>query len=305
MRRCHTAILICSLIAMLICGMATAQRKVTPVTSSDELKPVTKEELKEIKRQEKLKFLRTDSATLDSLRRDSIERASKKVYRPTLMGITMGANFWGGLMQAFGKGYGDYDLWAALNIKNRYLPVVEVGFGQANITPEDGNFTYKSKMAIYGKIGMNYNFMFAHDPKYLLYAGVRLGASRFNYDVTGVTVDNSYWGKGESTFDLTGQSSSALWGEVLAGIQVEIFKNFSLGWSVRYNLPINIKDLPNSRPYYIPGLGVRDNKLSVTLSLSYTLPLHKDKKATTASRPVNPMDTIVVPERKMANDTIN
>lgn len=84
-------------VLLLTLVVAVAQRKVTPVASTDELKPVTKEELKEIRRQEKLKFLRTDSLTLDSLRRDSIERASKRVYRPTLMGVTLGVNF-GGLL---------------------------------------------------------------------------------------------------------------------------------------------------------------------------------------------------------------
>ena len=96
-------------VLLLTIVVAVAQRKVTPVASTDELKPVTKEELKEIRRQEKLKFLRTDSLTLDSLRRDSIERASKRVYRPTLMGVTLGVNFWGPLMRALGQDYGDGD----------------------------------------------------------------------------------------------------------------------------------------------------------------------------------------------------
>ena len=204
-------------VLLLTLVVAVAQRKVTPVASTDELKPVTKEELKEIRRQEKLKFLRTDSLTLDSLRRDSIERASKRVYRPTLMGVTLGVNFWGPLMRALGQDYGDGDVWAAVNIRNRYIPVVEVGFGQADCSPEDGNFTYKSKLALYGKIGMNYNFLYAKDPKYQLYAGVRFAASKFNYDVTGITVDNGYWGKDPSTFDLRGQSSSAFWGEAVVG----------------------------------------------------------------------------------------
>lgn len=211
-------------VLLLTLVVAVAQRKVTPVASTDELKPVTKEELKEIRRQEKLKFLRTDSLTLDSLRRDSIERASKRVYRPTLMGVTLGVNFWGPLMRALGQDYGDGDVWAAVNIRNRYIPVAEVGFGQADCSPEDGNFTYKSKLALYGKIGMNYNFLYAKDPKYQLYAGVRFAASKFNYDVTGITVDNGYWGKDPSTFDLRGQSSSAFWGEAVVGIQVELFK---------------------------------------------------------------------------------
>ncbi len=286
--------------------MATAQRKVTPVASSDELKPVTKEELKEIKRQEKLRFLRTDSLTLDSLRRDSIDRASKKVYRPTLMGATVGVNFWGPLMRLLGRDYGDCDAWVAVNFKNRYIPVAEVGFGQANTSPEDGNFTYKSKLAIYGKIGMNYNFMFAKDPKYQLYAGVRVGASRFNYDITNISLGNGYWGKDNKTFDITGQSASAIWGEAVAGIQVELFKNFSLGWAVRYNFPFHVKDTQNSRPYYIPGYGVRDSHLNVSVSVAYTIPFHKDKdKQTQPYRPTtNPMDTITVPERRLPNDSI-
>ena len=287
-------------VLLLTLVVAVAQRKVTPVASTDELKPVTKEELKEIRRQEKLKFLRTDSLTLDSLRRDSIERASKRVYRPTLMGVTLGVNFWGPLMRALGQDYGDGDVWAAVNIRNRYIPVAEVGFGQADCSPEDGNFTYKSKLALYGKIGMNYNFLYAKDPKYQLYAGVRFAASKFNYDVIGISVDNGYWGKDPSTFDLRGQSSSAFWGEAVVGIQVELFKNFSMGWSVRYNFPFSVKDSPNSRPYYIPGYGVRDNHLNVSLSVAYTLPLHRDKpkKEVSQPKPDAVVDDVVVPERK-------
>ena len=296
------AIVTALLLTIVVAAMAQ-QRKVTPVASTDELKPVTKEELKEIHRQEKLKFLRTDSITLDSLRRDSIERASKRVYRPTLMGITVGVNFWGPLMRALGQDYGDCDVWAAVNIKNRYIPVAEVGFGQANCSPDDGNFTYKGKLALYGKVGMNYNFMFAKDTKYQLYAGVRFAASKFKYDITGASVNNGYWGKDPSTFDLRDQSSSAFWGEFVAGIQVELFKNFSMGWAVRYNFPFSIKDLPNSRPYYIPGYGVRDNHLNVSLSVAYTLPLHRDKPKTpvTTMPPVQEepqLDNVVVPERK-------
>lgn len=291
------AVMVLLLLAVVM--TAAAQRKVTPVASTDELKPVTKEELKELKRQEKLRFLRTDSLTLDSLRRDSIERASKRVDRPTLMGATVGVNFWGPLMRALGQDYGDCDVWLAVNIKNRFIPVAEVGFGVADCQPDDGNFTYKGKLALYGKIGMNYNFMFAKDPKYQLYAGVRFAASKFKYDVTGISVGNGYWGKDESTFDLRGQNSSAFWAEAVVGIQVTLFKNFSMGWAVRYGLPFSVKDLPNSRPYYIPGYGVRDNHLNVSLSVAYTLPLGKRKeKKPVEPKPEDPLDNIIVPERQ-------
>ena len=39
-------------------------------------------------------------------------------------------------------------------------------------------------------------------------------------------------------------------------------------------MPFSIKDNINSRPWYIPGYGIRDNKLNVNLSLIYEFPLH-------------------------------
>lgn len=306
MRHRHIT-MIMLLIAAVTINIALGQRKVSHVTPSNDLRPVTKEELKEIKRQEKLKLLRTDSLTLDSLRRDSIERASKKVYRPTLMGITLGANIWGTLMRALGQDHGDADIWAAVNFKNRYIPVVEVGFGQAKTSPDDGNFTYKGKMSLYAKVGMNYNFMASKDPKYQLFAGVRFGASKFKYDITGVSVANGYWSGDASTFDLRDQSSSAIWAEAVAGIQVELFKNFSMGWTVRYNFPFNIKDTENSRPYYIPGYGTRDGHLNISVSIAYTLPLNRDKivdRNVPAITPLAPEDTITIHDRPLPADTI-
>ena len=73
-----------------------------------------------------------------------------------------------------------------------------------------------------------------------------------------------------------------------------------MGWSVRYNFPFSVKDSPNSRPYYIPGYGVRDNHLNVSLSVAYTLPLHRDKpkKEVLQPKPDAVVDDVVVPERK-------
>ncbi len=297
------------LLVLCLCyNQSAAQRKVTPIESTDELRILTKEELKELQKQERMRFLRTDSLTLDSLRRDSIERAKKKVVRPKFMNVTVGLNLWDPLMRALGQKHGGGEVWASLNIRNRFIPVVEVGVGMANDTPDGANFTYKSDLAVYGKVGMNYNFMFAKDPKYLLYGGLRFAASAFRYDITDVHIDNGYWTGTDKTYSLLDQSSSALWMEAVAGIQVEIVKNLSLGWSVRYNFPLKIKDLPQSRPWYIPGYGTRGNPLHMTLSVSYSLPLHKEKKApATDAGPEIPLppaveekpdEEIVIPNRE-------
>lgn len=305
MKRASSTCLISAIAGLLLINFSTAQRRVTPVNASDELKIVSKEELKKIREQTATKLMLADSVTLDSLRRDSIDRASKKVFRPTLMSAAAGINFWDPLMRAFGQDYGGADIWFALNLKNRFIPIAELGLGQANSTPDDGNFTYKGKTAFYGKIGMNYNFMASKDPRYQLYAGVRLAATSFNFDVLDVTVNNGYWDGSPSRFDLTDQHSSALWGEFLVGIQVELFRNISLGWAIRYNFPFSIKDTPNARPWYIPGYGTRNNKLHVSLSVAYTLPLHKEKpKQETVPAPpaidMEPSDTIPDREQRVS-----
>ena len=74
-------------VLLLTLVVAVAQRKVTPVASTDELKPVTKEELKEIRRQEKLKFLRTDSLTLDSRWRKWVSDKPTALLRTVILHI--------------------------------------------------------------------------------------------------------------------------------------------------------------------------------------------------------------------------
>ena len=146
--------------------------------------------------------------------------------------------------------------------------------------------------------------MASKDPKYQFYLGVRAGWSAFKYDITGVTVNDGIWGH-ESMFDITGQSSHATWGEVVAGLQVGLFRNFSMGWSFRYNFLFNVKDNPSSRVWYIPGFGKRDGKINVSVSLIYNLPLSKTEEIKNVmedgSRPieVEPADTV-----RTATDTI-
>ena len=225
-----------ALLAIFCLTCAFAQRKVTPVESSDELKIVTKEELKVLRQRAKSVQMLSDSVLQDSLRRDSIEKAAKQVKYPLLYSTSLGVNFWDPIAMALGQSYGEVEVWAALNLRNRFIPIVEVGMGTANSTPENGNYTYKNKLSLYGRVGMNYNFMFKSDPKYLLFGGLRFGASSFNYDIT---------------------------------------KNFSMGWTLRYNFPLSIKGTPNSDPWYIPGYGTRKMPINIGLSAIYTLPLGK------------------------------
>ena len=147
----------------------------------------------------------------------------------------------------------------------------------AKSTPDDMNFTYRAKPSPYFKVGANYNFMFKSDPDYQIFAGIRLGYSSFAYDVTDVHYVNSYWQE-DIPFDITGQRSHALWGEAGIGIKVRLAGQLSMGWMIRYHSLFKCADKEHSRPWFIPGYGPRNNSLGLSVSLYYTLPLHRGGK---------------------------
>ena len=247
------------------------QRKVTPV------KPATNKVLTPPKGTDEeiiQQYLSGDTAQARAKeRKDSLA----KIYPhyPTLTELSLGVNFGDAVFMAFGQKYTSFDISATLNMWNRFQPVVIVGLGRAKDTPEDMNYTYTGKLSPYFKLGANYNFLFKNDPRYQLYAGARLGYSIFKYDITDVSISNPYWGEG-GVYDLKSLSSNALWGEVLAGIKVGLFSNWSLGWEVKFHGLFKYKKNDSGKPWYIPGYGSRGGKWAFGISLFYTIPLNRN-----------------------------
>ena len=249
------------------------QRKVTPV------KPSTNKVMTPPKgTDEKIieQYLSGDTAQARAQeRKDSLA----KIYPhyPTLTELQLGVNFGDALLMAFGQKYSSFDVSATLNMWNRFQPVLALGLGRAKDTPDDMNFTYTGKLSPYFKVGANFNFLFKKEPRYQVYAGVRLGFSTFKYDITDVVINNGYWGENSHTYDLRGLSGNALWGEFLLGLKVNIAGNWSLGWEAKYHGLFKYKKSDNGKPWYIPGYGSRNSKWAFGLSVYYTLPLSRDR----------------------------
>ena len=253
-------------------AQSTEQRRITPVkpNTNTVLRPAkgTKEEVVQ-------RYLEGDTASAqEELRKDSLRRVYPRY--PLTTQASFGLNFGDALLMAFGQKYGSFGVSATLNMWNRLQPEIELGLGFANHTPEDMNFTYKGKASPYVKVGANYNFAFKNDPKYQVYAGVRLGYSSFKFDISDVTYHDPYWDE-THTFSINGISSHALWGELLAGLKVTLFSNFALGWQARYHGIFSEKKNPNAQAWFIPGYGARDKSFSFTMSLYYTIPLSTPK----------------------------
>lgn len=201
-----------------------------------------------------------------------------KMEYPLLNSVILGVNLWDPLMMAFGQSYGGIDFSAELSLWNRIIPAIELGMGRASSTPEDMNFTYKGKLAPYFKFGANYNFLFNKTPDYQAMIGFRMGYSSFKYDITDITIESPYWKESQKT-SILDQKSHALWGEVMFAIRVKIIKNVSMGWAFKYHFLGKYKKNENSDPWYIPGFGVKGRSIAGAVSVFYTLPLAKEKKA--------------------------
>lgn len=223
---------------------------------------------------------------------DTVKSAGPKPVYPLLYSASIGFNFFDGIMQLAGQKHASFDLWASVSLHNWFEPVVELGIGYADNKPEDGNFHYKGKPSLYGKIGLNYNFLYKSNPDYQAYIGLRGGFSAFHYDITDITINSSYWNQSNS-FSILNQKAHALYGEVLGGIKVKIWREISMGWSFRYRFKFKSTNGPNSTPWFIPGYGT-NSPISASFSIIYTLPFDRFRKHKTPEQipgdiPVEPL----------------
>ncbi|MDE5971062.1 MAG: hypothetical protein K2G74_09585 [Muribaculaceae bacterium] len=218
-----------------------------------------------------------------------------KMEFPLFHSATIGVDLWSPVMRAFGTTYGLVGFSAQLNLHNRYIPTVEVGLGSADYHPEDNNYVYKSPMSIYFKLGADYNVFFNSNPDYMLFAGVRYGFTPFKWQITDVELPENYWQENRP-IDFPSQSSFTGYFELLGGVKVKIYRNISMGWTVRYHQILHQSNKRYGEPWYIPGYGGRGSSIAATFSIFYSLPLDKYNK----KRPqaLSPKAADIIPEPK-------
>lgn len=188
------------------------------------------------------------------------------LYNGTVIGVDM---FGIGSKILGGKSVGS-EVSVDVSLKNRFFPVAEIGY--ASIDTEENGVSYKSA-APYFRIGMNYNTMFKKKTLNQLYVGARYGFCAANYDVKSPPIVDGIW-TGQIPFSYTGEHTNAQWLELVFGLRAQVYKNFMMGWAVRYKSRISIEETSHCTPYYIPGFGEnKTTNFGITYSLIYKLPL--------------------------------
>lgn len=202
------------------------------------------------------------------------EKTSKWKSMFSFNGIGVSADLFG-FAYSLLDDYTSAEIAVEANLGNRFYPIAEIGFGWCNTTDETFGIKYRTA-APYYKLGLNYNFFTNEetpDPKHYVYGLVRIAWSGFEYDVTTPPITDPVWG-GTTALDLKDIYGSCLWGEIGAGIKVNIYKGLHMGWSIRYKMRFTQKEGSNSNMWYIPGYGINQSTgFGGTYSITYDFPL--------------------------------
>lgn len=149
--------------------------------------------------------------------------------------------------------YGQYEVAARVNLRDKYFPVIELGYGQADSEDINTKLHYTSK-APYGRLGMDFNILKNKHDDYRLYAGFRYGYTNFKYSVSHPGLTDPVWGT-TIPYALNDIPWQAHWLEGVFGVEAKIWGPFHLGWSIRYKRMLTQTKNPSGDAWYISGYG--------------------------------------------------
>ena len=109
------------------------------------------------------------------------------------------------------------------------------------------------------RLGTDYSVLKKYKGENHLLVGFRIGTSLQGYGYHDIQRSGSYWQP--ETMSYPNRFWADAWGEIVAGVQVHIYKGLNMGWYLRYKILMTRgKQLDGIvRPAYILGYGQRDD----------------------------------------------
>lgn len=213
------------------------------------------------------------------------EKEEVKEVVPFYNGTYIGVDIFGPGSKLLGGDFFSSEVSVVVNLKNKFLPTAEIGYGTTDTWNATG-IHYKSGAPFF-RIGVDYNTMSKKKEKNsFLYVGLRYGVSSFKYDASSLPANDPIWGDnisnpaledgiwgGSVPYHHTGMKATMHWFELVAGVKVQIYKNFAMGWAVRMKYKISASTNEYANPWYVPGFGkYNSSNIGITYSLIYKLP---------------------------------
>lgn len=150
------------------------------------------------------------------------------------------------------------------------------------------NYDYATS-GIFTRLGVDFNLLKPEISlgKYWAGIGLRYGLSVFSSE-TPVFQHENYWGT--VTSSLPSKTSIGHFLEIAPGVKTELFKNFSMGWTIRLKLLLSGGGGKDLRPIYFPGYGNGGKRTTAGISYYFTWNIHYKTK-TVITKPDVPEET--------------
>lgn len=216
--------------------------------------------------------------------RKSEKKKEPEITYPFYNGLSVSVDLFGIGNKILGGDFLSSEIAIDANLKNRYFPVFEMGYGTTDTWSDDG-IHYKSN-APYFRIGMNYNILYKKKFKNCLFIGFRYAMSSFKYDVAALAVNDPVYGgitynpnlwdnlwRDSQPFNHQGMKGSMQWFELCGGVRAHIWKDLYMGWTIRMKYRTSSSTGLYGNPWYVPGYGkYSTNTMGITYTITYKLP---------------------------------
>ncbi len=184
-------------------------------------------------------------------------------------GVAVSADIVGLAQRAFSD-YGQYEAALRINLRDKYFPIVELGYGTADAEDPSTRLSYKTS-APYGRIGLDFNIARQKHDDYRIYAGLRYALTYYKFDVTGHGIKDPVWGD-DVNYGAKGVKANYHWLEGVFGVDAKIAGPLRLGWSVRYRRHLFGDDGSLGNTWYVPGYGKQGgSRLGGTFNVIFEL----------------------------------
>jgi len=191
--------------------------------------------------------------------------------------------------------YTGFEINGDYRLTQRWYLAGELGTEERTLSTDALTITAKGS---YFKAGVDYNlYQNWLDMENMIYFGFRIGASTFSQTLDSYQVyntNNQYWN--EQVFvnnDETTDGLTALWGEIILGIKVEVLPNLYMGLNLQLKGRISDTEPSDYENLYIPGFNrTYDSGIvgaGYGYNISYLIPIFKkDKKILQPSEEESP-----------------
>jgi hypothetical protein len=180
------------------------------------------------------------------------------------------------LILSSSKKYSAWEVNADADFGRFYLAADYGGWGKNDIIATGGDY---ANTGTYWRFGVDVNLLKKDPDRNMFFFGLRYARSSFSETMNVTTIDPNF---GAVQYQLNNTAASAVWGELVTGIRVKVWKEFWMGLTSRMKFALSTKGDTSFPAFDVPGYGVVGKGLTwgFNYQIFWRIPFERQKKPT-------------------------